>query len=337
MTFLEHETADFDDPNPWGVTTRRGSALFASIDDILLAAITVGYNRVPQWLSSSTSLALISEIYWKLHSTLTLVRSGSPSLSRWIPTEHALQLDPSEKTGLNYQLGMTLAQLCCERRFGVGNLVHLDLYREALGIELPQDESRDRPDLVGWHPVHGWVVVECKGRSSYVDAATRDKAKTQAQRVVSIGGETPILHLAFFSYFGQRKASPSGKVIKTLLVDPEFDDKVEDPIKLEVTHEQHLEVFYQPFSDLFSERALAKKSADNDIVYRKLEDADVKIGIDRLLLEMIEKGAMSRVSEYLQVKQPRKGMHRRVRGAFSNGLQLKVGDEWKKLIPAAQN
>jgi hypothetical protein len=75
---------------------------------------------------------------------------------------------------------------------------HLDVFRPALN---PVLTGRSRPDLIGLERGSSrWHAFECKGRISPPDATTETKAKSQAQRLVSVNGTGCTLHVGAITY-----------------------------------------------------------------------------------------------------------------------------------------
>lgn len=61
--------------------------------------------------------------------------------------------------------------------------MHLDVYREQLGLELV---GRSRPDFVGQTMAGEWVVIESKGRTGGFDGEALSRAKEQVEGVRSV-------------------------------------------------------------------------------------------------------------------------------------------------------
>src|SRR5205085_11843549 len=95
--------------------------------------------------------------------------------------------DRSEKSGISYMLGQTLAHLFVTGRLGVPYTMHVDRYWEEVDLVWGDDASR-RPDLIGRGS--SWVVIEAKGRTwGYGNALAN--AIVQKGTVLTIGGDPP--------------------------------------------------------------------------------------------------------------------------------------------------
>jgi hypothetical protein len=94
---------------------------------------------------------------------------------------------------------MTFCKLFAAKLLNTPWLLHLDVFRPQLNAVLA---GRSRPDLVGQeHGTTRWHAFECKGRISPPDSTVMTKAKTQAQRLLSVGGTPCILHIGAITYF----------------------------------------------------------------------------------------------------------------------------------------
>jgi len=111
---------------------------------------------------------------------------------------------------------MTFCKLFASKLLDTPWVLHLDVYRPHLN---PILAGRSRPDLVGQQMTNGqWHAFECKGRLSKPDATVKAKAKSQAQRLVSVNGTACALHIGSIAYFQSdvlqfywRDPKPEGK------------------------------------------------------------------------------------------------------------------------------
>jgi hypothetical protein len=98
---------------------------------------------------------------------------------------------------VSYFLGITLCKLFSARLLDAPWVLHLDVFRPMLNAVL---RGRSRPDLVGQTSSNDWVVLESKGRVSAPDAGAKNKAKQQAQRVISVNGAPPSFCVGSITY-----------------------------------------------------------------------------------------------------------------------------------------
>ena len=171
----------------WGFptnTVRGGNQrglLCVTWDDILRAAITVG--RPGWYYVFQHGTPSIYEVLFRLSLVKMALEPHlySSSLRR---TSAVRNLDPTEKGMVNYFLGMTFCRLFAEALLDAPWLLHLDVFRPELDVEL---NGRSRPDLIGQdNRMSQWYGFECKGRDSRPDATTIAKAKDQARRLRSV-------------------------------------------------------------------------------------------------------------------------------------------------------
>jgi hypothetical protein len=192
MLRIPYETEDF----PRGTVANGCAELSVTWDDILWAAVTVG--RPDRHYVFRHGAASIYEALFRWSLVRMALEQRSPRGSRLYRTTAARTLDPSEKGAVNYFLGMTFCKLFATKLLHTPWLLHLDVFRPSLNSVLT---GRSRPDLVGQALGTGqWHAFECKGRISPPDAATKTKAKSQAQRLVSVSGTACTLHVGAITY-----------------------------------------------------------------------------------------------------------------------------------------
>ncbi|WP_321490660.1 hypothetical protein [uncultured Hyphomonas sp.] len=102
-------------------------------------------------------------------------------------------LDPTEKGGINYYLGMIATKLCADRALGVSWLIHYDWMVKNHEIEMKPGKST--PDLLGLGTNGLWNVFEAKGRNRGFLESVADTAKTQADMAISVDGVYCDLHV----------------------------------------------------------------------------------------------------------------------------------------------
>lgn len=94
---------------------------------------------------------------------------------------------------------MAICKLFASRLLNTPWLLHLDVFRDQLNPATLG--GRSRPDLVGQDASGAWHAFETKGRSSVPSSEDKLKAKSQAQRLVSVDGSACSLHIGSFAYF----------------------------------------------------------------------------------------------------------------------------------------
>ena len=118
------------------------------------------------------------------------------------------------------QISTEINKLFARRLLDTGWLLHLDVFKARLS---PTVLGGSRPDLVGQDQSGEWYAFESKGRSSPPTATDKRKAKYQANRLVSVGGQNCRLHIGSFAYF-------RADILEFYWIDPQPDS--EEPIKL---------------------------------------------------------------------------------------------------------
>ncbi len=129
---------------------------------------------------------------------MALQQSGAHG-RRLYRTQAFKTLDPTEKGAISYFLGMVLCKLFADKLLGCPWLLHLDVFRPQIN---PVLMGKSRPDLVGNNVGLGqWHAFESKGRSNPPDVDSKNKAKSQASRLVNVDGTACSLHIGAITYF----------------------------------------------------------------------------------------------------------------------------------------
>lgn len=270
-------------------------------NDLLWAALTVGRpNRAYVFAHGNASL------YEGLYR-LSLVKMAlekkpySVSLQR---TDAFQSLDPTEKGAVNYFLGMTICKLFASTLLNTPWLLHLDVFRKQLNPDLLR--GRSRPDLVGQDHKGRWHAFECKGRSSVPNEQDKQKAKTQALRLVRVNSANCSLHVGSISYFRQDAMEFHWR-------DPDPEDtETLQPIDVNLPKDAWRH-YYAP--------ALALATAE---LTDAIVNTDIIIEIHEAVLELLQAGEWSAAHS-----QARELMHVfEDKGFRADGLKVVVGDSW---------
>jgi hypothetical protein len=235
-------------------------------DDVIWSAITIGRPNLHYVFQHGD--ASLYEALFRLSLVRMALEQASPYSSRLRRTEAARSLDPTEKGAVNYFLGLVFCKLFAARLLLTPWLLHLDVFRDQLAPGTLT--GRSRPDLVGLETATGaWHVFECKGRLSVPNQQTKNSAKLQAQRLVSVSGQSCLLHVATITYF-------KSDIVRFYWRDPAADGEargigIRDP-------NPGWESYFRPVAELIaSERTRATDLADGRPVVA-VEGADVSIG-----------------------------------------------------------
>ncbi len=307
---IDYESAGF----PKGAPVANGHGTLAvTWDDLLWAAITVGRpNRhyVFKYGRASRYEALFR---WSM-MRMALEQSG-PRARRLRRTELARRLDPTEKGAVNYFLGLAIAKLMADRLLDAPWMLHLDVFGSKLSAVL---KGRSRPDLVGETLAGEGIALECKGRLSVPYKKAKDKAKAQAQRIVSIRGYPPKYQIGAITYFKK-------DVLKFYWQDPEVDPNIKNAIKVEFESEDVWRHYYQPILDLVQANASYLARMREEECLMPVPHADVQIGIrPRVLNRLLD-------AKWADARKSVRGSDNSssIIGYRTDGIAVIAGESWK--------
>lgn len=282
--------------------TRGTGTLTTSWDEVLWAALSIG--RPSAYHVFRHGPASFHEAVFRLALVRMAVEQDRyGSLHR---TDVFADLDPTEKGMVSYFLGMTFCKLFASRHLQTPWLLHLDVFRAHLN---PVILGRSRPDLVGENNFGEWHAFESKGRSSAPSLADKTKAKTQAQRLVSVGGRNCSLHVGSFTFF-------RNDVLEFYWRDPEPNAQE----ALEIPRpDREWRYYYEPSLRL----ALDIDSVEGAV---EREMADVQVEIHPEIRSILQE------NQWLQAKMNAQQMREVLlaEGYQSDGLRVKAGESWAK-------
>ena len=124
----------------------------------------------------------------------------------WKQSDSYKHLDPSEKSGVSYYLGMVLSAIIANKLWNTPHLVHVDAVLKILGQKIGNVQ---RPDLVGYRQGAtrnslGRLLVEAKGRTNGFARSPVGTAIVQLRnappKVLQLVGSNA-LRIASLSYF----------------------------------------------------------------------------------------------------------------------------------------
>lgn len=303
---IDYESEGF--PSASGVINGT-SVLETSWDELIWAAVTVGRpNRQYVFRHGQAS---IYEALFRLSLTRMALeqRPGGRRLRR---TAAAKTLDPSEKGAVSYFLGMTLCKLFSARLLYAPWLLHLDVFRPDLDIQL---SGRSRPDLVGKTNSNEGVALESKGRLSKPDADAKTKAKNQATRVVSIDGVSPTYKIGGIAYF-------RNEVLRFYWRDPEARN-TSKTIEVKIRGEDW-SYYYRPIFELFQSRYQTSPSRE-ERTSASIEEVDIDLGIHPVILRLLTESNWAGARE-ASVKLAQE-FHER--GYQLDGIRIDAGPSWR--------
>lgn len=177
-------------------------------------------------------------------------------------------LDPSEKSGVSYFLGLALTKLVAEKLFDVPWLLHLDRYKEDIQPHLAFPE---RPDFVGMDAWRMWMVAESKGRSRGVPRSLIDTGKQQVLSLRRIGAEYPLVRIVVATYFT--------KSLRARIRDPSAADRL--AFDIELTPEQLARAYYRPIVEMIQsvDRSTRPMKSTREEITTQLESLDATLSL----------------------------------------------------------
>ena len=313
---IDYKSEDF--PAQRGI--RSFGQLRLTWDDILWAAVTVGRPKL-YYVFRHGEASLFEAIFrWSL-IRMALEQRGC-NLYR---TDAFKSLDPTEKGAVNYFLGMVFCKLFADQLLGAPWLLHLDVFRDHLNVSF--QTGRSRPDLVGHETGTGeWHAFESKGRASVPGLDEKDKAKKQAQRIVSVHGKSSQLHIGAITYF-------KGDVLHFYWRDPHPDEpKHLNPIELKLPDEAW-GAYYEPVSEFLREAGEPATVTDGTPAMAMVEQANVAVGAHPKILPLLleQKWQMAHdVSRDLASDFHEKGYR-------PDGLIVKSSESWQQPFDGRQS
>lgn len=317
-------TQSFPHNNQWTVGN-RSMEIDISIPELLHAAITVGHPDYSVVLGGG-QVAAGYEMMWKMASTMMTLRefSGPSSRSYLTPTGRFENLDPSEKRGATYQMGLTVNKIVAWRLFGIRWLLHLDVYASRLSPVIRS--GRSRPDLIGQDDGGGYYVFESKGRISPPNAKDKQKAKAQSQRIVSVSGTTPVLAASSMAYF-RKERHRTRKHLECFVEDPPFEEAGEDieTHELNIGSIEIIRDYYRPLIPLFED---AVKAEDAETLIWKSREFDVEILIDANVNYLWRSEQYAAIRSYLLERTPHTGISE---SHVYDGIEIRPGERWLEL------
>lgn len=294
---------------PPGSTPNGSTSLAVTWAEILWAALTIGRPSIHDVFQHGTSS--LHEAVFRVSLVRMALDQSGPRASRFRRSAAFKSLDPTEKGAISYFLGMTFCKVFANRLLRTPWLLHLDVYRATNPIS---NLGRSRPDLFGQQIGTGnWLAFETKGRASKPSAKDLDKAKAQAQRLVSIGGASCTLHVGSFAYFVNDS-------LNFYWIDPPSETK--RPVNLPVPRDAW-RYYYQPAHALWATHSERESKADSSITL-PLPEFDITLKVHPLLVGFFARGAweeaqkvMFEVSNQLEAD-----------GYQPDGLKVECGPTW---------
>jgi hypothetical protein len=245
---------------------------------------------------------------------MALEQRGRGGIRLW-RTQAFRSLDPSEKGAINYFIGMNICKLFSAKLLGTPWLLHLDVFRDQLNPRILT--GRSRPDFVGQETSsRSWHAFESKGRVTNPGAGDKIKAKSQAQRLVSVDGNACGLHIGAITFF-------KNDVLRFYWRDPEPEEPGRGEVQLGVP-ENAWRSYYEPVAQLLRAYPDTLTGSAEAPATVRIEVADISIGAHPEILSHLlhedwqgaRQIALSRAQELREL------------GYQPDGLIIKSGESW---------
>lgn len=302
---IDYESEGF--PATASVANGAGT-LTTSWDDLLWAAVTVGRPNRQYVFRHGLASAYEALFRWSL-VRMALEQTGQRG-RRLRRTAAARTLDPSEKGAVNYFLGLAVCKLFAARLLDVPWLLHLDVFRPRLD---PVLKGRSRPDLVGKTTAGAWIALECKGRISAPSSNAKDRAKDQAERVVSVSGVAPTLSVGGITFFKK-------DILHFFWRDPTSEpEKVRKPLEVTI-NPADWRAHYAPVLGLIQSNADYFERMQQQPVLMPVAAADIEVGIHPTVLRALSAERW---------EDPRELLSRDVGAGYQrDGVAVRAGTTW---------
>ncbi len=307
MLFVDYENEDF----PTSVLPDFQGRLGVTWDDILWAAVTVGRPNVFHVFRHGQ--ASVHEAIFRWSMVRMALQQRGPHGRKLVRTDLFKQMDPTEKGAVNYFLGLLTCKMFASKLLDAPWALHLDVFRPMLSPRILG--GRSRPDMVAQSTKTGqWHAFECKGRASVPGNIEKQKAKAQAQRLVSVGGTTCTLHVGAITFF-------RNDAIEFYWRDPEPGAR--EPIKIPdpatVWH-----AYYSPFVEVIRSFAEPIGGAPEPPGLLQIAELDLSIRVHPAIALSVFKADWQRAHEEAKERSEEFASD----GYQPDGLLVKAGPSW---------
>lgn len=161
---------------------------------LLLSAITVGRASLKHVLANGIFSQF--EVKIKIYKIISYLQKDKAGNLYY--TDAFESLDPSEKCGVSYFMGLVFTKLLANRFYNIRYLLHYDIYKKYL---VPQSVRTNamKPDLLGLSGKGMWNVFESKGREKnhHQQQLIRQSSKQMQYHMLTVTKQLIILHLLF--------------------------------------------------------------------------------------------------------------------------------------------
>jgi hypothetical protein len=330
VLIIEYEPIAF--PERFGQPLSEPDKLRCSWAELVWATMMAGRQNLRYVIQPDTYSYL--ELVYRATTLYENLQAAEYRPGLWGPADTALLqspayrgLDPAQKAIISYLLGLGVAKLFSAKLLGVGWLSHGDSYQQRLE---PESLPEFRPDFIGLHPELGWLVMEVKGRSHWLDRRVLHRAKKRAQQLGTIGGRKASLQIGFCSYFAGKD-----RTLKVYLEDPPIAESPVGAGDLVLSPQDYLLNYYHLLLSLLSSdyggAAVSIPYGQRTYRVKRLEEADLRLGLDEQVYTMVQSSKKPPMKALLQtlaaLPAPEEGDEEQVAIA-RDGVYLQLGQRW---------
>ncbi|MCG5511507.1 hypothetical protein, partial [Ectothiorhodospira lacustris] len=296
----------------WGTALAGRHNLTLSWNEFVWAAMTMGKPGVAFLLSSGWHS--LSDLVVRSHTVYANLRASSNHVEK---SSLYAGLDPTEKSGVSYFMGMMAAKILGARLLDTPWLFHVSLVH-ALGGSVVL-KAKSEPDLVGLRRNREWIVAEAKGRTWGYSSSAMRAAKLQTRQLRTINGQYPSLRVAIQASFNPR--------LEWAIDDPEeFDEGVPD-IQFDV--ESAMDMYYSA-PIIATEKGQSRLIGSRKFQTRELSEIGVSIGIDREVRERVLQRILLQGEKLLLLDQAAEPYQEDGFTIFADGLAISLDERWSE-------
>jgi hypothetical protein len=341
VLIIEYEPVAF--PEKFGRRLSEPDKLRCSWAELVWAVTTAGQQSLRHVIQPGTYAYL--ELVYRSTTLYESLQAAEYRPGLWGPGDTALLqspayrlLDPVQKAIISYLLGLAMAKVAASSLLGIAWLSHGDNYQQPLE---PEALPVGRPDFIGLHRNLGWVVMEVKGRSHWLDRRVIHRAKQRAQKLTGIGGQKPGLQVGFCSYFAGKD-----RTMKVYLEDPPVEAAPTAEGNLALSPQSYLSDYYRLLLALLSseygESSSVVTYGNRRYRVKHLVEADMTLGLDEQVYNLLETPRSFRPKALLDVlaeeQAPEEGDEEHV-ALGRDGIYVRLGERWhpeRMALPPAE-
>jgi hypothetical protein len=263
-----------------------------------------------------------------------LLAHGWHSVSDWVVRSHTVyanlretthhirksdlyeSLDPTEKGGVSYFIGMMAAKIVGTRLLDTPWLFHLSMLDSLGGEATLVDKSQ--PDLIGLNRRRDWLVVEAKGRTHGYSGGAMVAAKLQTGKLRQINGANPAARIAVQAFFAPR--------LSLAIEDP--DDPTEDAIDVKFDVRTPVNRYYELARAATRDTGDIRKIRGREFLFRYVEDVGVSVGLERQTAESLDSAdSLQDAPQTVDDLQPGRDEEQSV-SVFADGIAISLDPRW---------